>query len=195
MNQPNESEHLAKLAIATLALEDIAAIHADHDWPETYAGRVKATANAALEAIGPHVVEFCGGETPELTAAYDRLEKDQPANDTPTPRTATPRCDHFIKFHHFSPTPGECMDFAADLERQLAAATAWRPIETAPKDGKSILAWDDGPIVVHWDEVSSAAALDIRMGWASTYDSDYMSYNEHKPTHWQPLPNPPTDNG
>jgi len=64
-----------KLAIATLALEDIAAIHADHDWPETYAGRVKATANAALEAIGPHVVEFCGGETPELTAAYDRLEQ------------------------------------------------------------------------------------------------------------------------
>jgi hypothetical protein len=130
MSQPNESEHLAKLAIATLALEDIAAIHADHDWPETYAGRVKATANAALEAIRPHVVEFCGGETPELTAAYDRLEKHQPANDTPTPRT-----DALEKTYKNtgSVVPYNAINLSRDLERQLAEAT--REIEILRRYG------------------------------------------------------------
>lgn len=69
---------------------------------------------------------------------------------------------------------------------------AWRPIETAPKDGSHILAYrlpvgirvtnnTNPPTVVHWFD-----------------DGFYTSVNElaperpFEPTHWQPLPPPPS---
>lgn len=59
----------------------------------------------------------------------------------------------------------------------------WQPIETAPKDGAWILAyWPTMPIstyprVVFWDD-----------GWICA-DRDM---GEYYPTHWMPLPAPPT---
>ena len=53
----------------------------------------------------------------------------------------------------------------------------WQPIETAPKDGTEILAWDGiEHKIARWDEPS---------GW---FLSDWMRCY---PTHWQPLPAPP----
>lgn len=76
-----------------------------------------------------------------------------------------------------------------DIER-LAAAIAlmrgqsWQPIETAPKDGTSILATEiDGePVVSYFDEG----------GWVYSWHA-YDGYHHWNPTHWQPLPAPPKD--
>lgn len=60
----------------------------------------------------------------------------------------------------------------------------WQPIETAPKDGKSILVVNGNWIVTaHWHRSQQC--------WAScgpTYER--LPWDE-QPTHWMPLPEPP----
>jgi hypothetical protein len=62
-------------------------------------------------------------------------------------------------------------------------APSWRPIETAPKDGREVLIfvggyYIGGVVVAEWREGS---------GW-SDWDADLWN-----PTHWMPLPAPPTE--
>jgi hypothetical protein len=57
----------------------------------------------------------------------------------------------------------------------------WKPIETAPKDGTTIITWEpDGKGVYFewWDEDS----------WY--YDEEWGNGSKN-PTHWMPLPEPP----
>ena len=61
--------------------------------------------------------------------------------------------------------------------RAWQAARAWRPIETAPKDGSLVWgfsSYEKIPYACCWDEGK----------WISE------EYDVH-PTHWQPLPPPP----
>ena len=66
----------------------------------------------------------------------------------------------------------------------------WQPIETAPKDGTLILAWDgcQHDICEWWDgSISGVRGPSERdAGWWIDNDRGEM-----KPTHWQPLPDPP----
>jgi hypothetical protein len=55
--------------------------------------------------------------------------------------------------------------------------TGWRPIETAPKDGTEVLAWEDSAEKLFYEEDMGA--------WV---DHEYIEYH---PTHWMPLPEPP----
>lgn len=86
------------------------------------------------------------------------------------------------------------------------AKLAWRPIETAPKDGTEILAWRDdcGVVIVAWtcqsnlmtdDEIEKADLGDSAddCDWFSAYGfgCDWMSGTE-APTHWMPIPNGPS---
>lgn len=64
----------------------------------------------------------------------------------------------------------------------------WQPIETAPKDGTSVLTWgcvhDDGG--VHMFETPSFQLSRFgETGWVSA------ALGTHEPTHWMPLPEPP----
>lgn len=69
----------------------------------------------------------------------------------------------------------------------------WRPIETAPKDRTRILAYqgkvpdDETPQIMIW----------IGDRWVIAWDhSDLLEVggpNGYEPTHWMPLPDPPTD--
>ena len=61
----------------------------------------------------------------------------------------------------------------------------WQPIEIAPKDGTEILVYTrcDDIYVVSYDEVFSAP-------WRIR---NHEGINEHVPTHWMPLPNPPKE--
>lgn len=84
----------------------------------------------------------------------------------------------------------ECRRLTAEIKR-LRAATQWRPIESAPKDGRQFLVWD-----IHYG---------VRIGRAhirADHD-DWLSYMDaHKgsskggirATHWLPLPPPPAMN-
>lgn len=58
----------------------------------------------------------------------------------------------------------------------------WQPIETAPKDGTKILAFNK------WGEYGVAEWVESQQCWFAGYD-DFTA-----PTHWMPLPEPPEDN-
>ncbi len=67
----------------------------------------------------------------------------------------------------------------------------WQPIDTAPKDGSSIILgyarshseegrWVSDPDRNHWGET----------GWFAT-DDDVLCVHPSHPSHWMPLPAPP----
>ena len=68
-----------------------------------------------------------------------------------------------------------------EMEERMSG---WMPISTAPKDGTWILTWDGyAPDVLRWIENT----LGKNPSWRD------IEYFQRKPTHWQPLPAPPTE--
>jgi hypothetical protein len=64
----------------------------------------------------------------------------------------------------------------------------WKPIETAPKDGTSILL-SDGKWVGegYYSEHSGGTWWEAGSHWTDAHDGQIY------PTHWQPLPPPPSE--
>lgn len=65
--------------------------------------------------------------------------------------------------------------------RGLNAGDQWRTMESAPKDGTSVMLWNEDyarPITGEYFEATKWSN-----GWKHTYAT--------QPTHWQPLPTPP----
>lgn len=62
----------------------------------------------------------------------------------------------------------------------------WQPIETAPKDGDEILAWNPyGAVVASWQKWPNTAGGYWSTGCGCENDRAV------KVTHWMPLPEPP----
>lgn len=81
-------------------------------------------------------------------------------------------------------TPAEAAALLAELSA-LRAEREWRPIESAPKDGTSILAWFP-------DWGGEARAMSVK--WIAPHSGWSMpGYGGLTPPYWQPLPAPPTD--
>ena len=69
----------------------------------------------------------------------------------------------------------------------------WQPIETAPKDGRLILATNDfgGMVLCWWGKDYNDESYE---GWLSGDGDGYSTglyYSPLNPTHWMPLPKPP----
>ncbi len=67
----------------------------------------------------------------------------------------------------------------------------WQPIATAPKDGTRILTWgclhdDSGIDMGESPRVELTKFSDVYHSWVSE------EIGSHEPTHWMPLPKPPT---
>ncbi|NBW13719.1 MAG: DUF551 domain-containing protein [Caulobacteraceae bacterium] len=73
----------------------------------------------------------------------------------------------------------------------------WMPIETAPRDG--IVALVYGGVVQSICSGSNGWHRNDEVFMAKKYaGDDYYTVNDYfyvKPTHWMPLPNPPTQQG
>jgi hypothetical protein len=108
-----------------------------------------------------------------------------------------------VEMHDYAPPGrGRALEFPAaqaDLQGvrdQLQEAIAeyrtperepdgWRPIDTAPKDGTTVLVlWDDGAVGAWWDILNARfSVIRIDRHGCGCCSSDY-----DKPTHWMPLP-------
>ncbi len=68
----------------------------------------------------------------------------------------------------------------------------WQDISTAPKDGTPLLGFwqNDEPLNAHGQNYGVCRCVDG--DWVSVDDVD-ESYN--RPTHWMPLPPPPSEKG
>jgi hypothetical protein len=61
----------------------------------------------------------------------------------------------------------------------------WQPIETAPKDGRMILVWrDSGVHLMRWKAIGEH-------GFWDEWHVKLKHLSSH-PTHWMPLPDPPS---
>lgn len=91
----------------------------------------------------------------------------------------------------------------ADAEER--PASPWQPIDTAPKDGTKILIWDGkGQFAAWWDPTfEDDAAKNEACDWEKSHyigawtDGCVLSFGyeetySYEPTHWMPLPPPPT---
>jgi hypothetical protein len=77
---------------------------------------------------------------------------------------------------------------ADKLESLSERICEWKPIEVAPKDGRSILAiwrWGDNP--------ENGAETHMVVRWCGWWDAHGFTHPE--PTHWMPLPEPPNPTG
>lgn len=93
-----------------------------------------------------------------------------------------------------------CTDLIVDgikrLEAQrdeLLAASQWRPIETAPKDGTDILCFCVEPEFAEEENPHK----EFRVCFYGQLQPDYFCWMSHygyeqHPTHWMALPNPPS---
>jgi hypothetical protein len=73
----------------------------------------------------------------------------------------------------------------------------WQPIETAPKDGTYVLLSGDGHVSVgKWEEDSGRTLIAGDPPYWSPYDHSYwdrlIDDSWFAPTHWMPLPAPPS---
>lgn len=66
----------------------------------------------------------------------------------------------------------------------------WRPIETAPRDGSTFIAWRGGVIFTRWDDDRYARKPMPFWGGNDAWRGKRFQ-RENNPTHWMPLPEPP----
>lgn len=83
-----------------------------------------------------------------------------------------------------------------DAEGRVLHA-GWQPIETAPRDGSVFLAYQpadpSNPAV--WPELMGVGYFyshGFRLDGVGGYE---VEYDLERPTHWMPLPTPPSDRG
>lgn len=82
----------------------------------------------------------------------------------------------------------------------------WKPIETAPKDGTRILIYeqggagsDDEVFACVWGRFWPQTQPTPGTGWRENYSEGWVEFGGmdvrqtcDKPTHWMPLPKPPS---
>jgi hypothetical protein len=79
----------------------------------------------------------------------------------------------------------------------------WKPIESAPKNGDELIGFrpDQGVFVFRWALMEEFVAKDMHGDPIEDYDEDQADWwhdrwgwmeDELRPTHWMPLPDPPT---
>lgn len=111
---------------------------------------------------------------------------------TMTDLPSTPRTDA-EKFEAYTPVFRRevvSVEFARQLEIELTTAVEWKPIETAPKDGRPIIL--GGPGVSgegFWMGDPDRNYRELT-GWFYS-DDDVLTARPTNPTHWMPLPEPP----
>lgn len=78
-------------------------------------------------------------------------------------------------------------DRFSEMERRMEAprTNKWQPIETAPKDGTEVLVTKPGYTM-------AVAGFDYGE-WRDAGDMGWGGYCDVEPTHWMPLPNPPSE--
>jgi hypothetical protein len=86
------------------------------------------------------------------------------------------------------------------------AGDGWKPIETAPKDGRELIGHrsDQGEFVFRWAWAEEFVPKDLNGDPTEHYDEDFAWWwhdrwgwmeGEETPTHWRPLPPPPVSKG
>lgn len=125
-------------------------------------------------------------ETLSITHIFDGEEVVTAGEDGQT-WIATFACyleaDEFVK--GLKAVPGTTVVGQRKRSAHETFGNRWHPIESAPRGQAWVLVW--------WPAITDVALVAYRVGdkWAAATNGD-MWANEVGPTHWQPLPEPPS---
>ena len=107
------------------------------------------------------------------------------------------------KFYELTDGNGAFWMYPAQSVERIAAALRsaqvpeWRPIETAPKDGTSILAWRFYSVAIRWrpdlDGEFPWDAVSLESHPSTNFTTNGFMEDDRALTHWMPLPSPPED--
>ena len=103
-----------------------------------------------------------------------RVREEETARDNAT--SGFQRSVHGVFLEQAAPLLAEALE-------QALRAQEWQPIETAPRDGTWIQGWGSGAWCpeMRWSDQCD--------DWVDSYDLEPTNF---QPTHWQPIPKPPT---
>ena len=86
------------------------------------------------------------------------------------------------------------MQLAYMFAAGIAYAQKWRSMESAPKDGTAILLGNaGGSWIARYEPVYQSGYRPENPWFSLMLNRDYMKRNYAPPTHWMPLPLPPTE--
>lgn len=93
-----------------------------------------------------------------------------------------------------------CNQWESPRPREWTNVSEWKPIETAPKDGRIIIGWSAGwesPTAIQWVPELSYQNDDGPVFVPGDWDwnGTIQCPPSHDPTHWMPLPAPPATPG
>ncbi len=81
--------------------------------------------------------------------------------------------------------------FRAKAVAAIGAGMSWQSIETAPRDGTTILVGHSESVFSAWWEPDGWKTGSGVAGWVDGCTNNDGDYSTYEPTHWQPLPPPP----
>ncbi len=88
---------------------------------------------------------------------------------------------------------GHPLIILASAYRSLLAQQQWRPIESAPRDGKELIGWDGKDMFVcRWIKGYNVWGHESYQGHPN---HSVKVFGEVYPTHWMPKPPPPEEKG
>ena len=88
-----------------------------------------------------------------------------------------------------------CGEIARAILAELTGGqemSEWQPIETAPKDGSTVLVATSGKVTAAWWDEDQSIWTELLV-WNSVFDEYEAQPIGFAPTHWMPLPPPPQD--
>lgn len=147
---------------------------------------------AAIREMSAEAVAALDASAPERIWLQVDTDGDNDDRSEPIPRESWDELTW-----HYEPIGGQEVEYVrVDLAHPAPKLPdAWQPIETAPSlcrilIGGGTVSWDGSPE----REFSGVCLAEFSEdGWRSSFGTDDFLY--HKPTHWQPLPPPPQEQG
>jgi len=153
--------------------------HHKHSW--------LMAADAILALLSPDEVEGIGSRRAEIAGAIacDPAYLAEVRDEQQT-WLALHLADNIVSLLAEQPQPS----VATGQPEQGALLSGWRDIETAPKDGSVFLAWPGEMEACNAAVPTSWYVHPSVQGWVTdAYDCGEYEFN---PTHWMPLPAPPS---
>jgi len=152
------------------------------------------------EADEQMVCLWCHGGIPDKTE-QKRIARELAAvpSSVPAPPPHEAAAERVKRL--MTPVPMTDAERLSDPDYGLAAPPSeppahWQPIETAPKDGTLIIVWmrDEAPHRA-WQYLNGQLSPNLLAlaSWTNHNGGGWVSFHPGQPTHWMPLPAPPSE--
>ena len=187
--------------------EQDAAFHRDHNLCENKTPPWENVArDELLDVIDKYMSDKLGGNILLCQRQAIKFTLEYLSNQTP-PQDSAEALEALNRLDLYTGKDNKCEEWLNAYETIRAAlqASAWQPIETAPRDGTDVQLWSKRALCPVYGHYNSAEYFEkeygdknyMEEGWYYSFkypfDEVLPEYTLENPTHWMPLPQSPED--